>query len=157
MQTKNWKTTLAGIGTAVVMVVVQLIIAKGAFNPVLDIAAIGIAILGYLAGDKNVEQTIKDNPTLTAILGTLDKLSSAFAEAQPSNIYVKEIHGFLSALDQNVQALPAAVAASIPAPVVNIDASTNNAAPAAEPAPAVPLYNPYSGKLLTEDPLPETK
>lgn len=152
MQIKNWKTTLAGAITAVALVVFQLW-TKGTLDAKTVIEALGIAIGMYLANDANIDQTIKDSPLAAQLLAALDRFSGELSTSQPANTLLMDVHNILNKLDENVKALPAAVAASIPAPSVVVDASTNtNAAPPVIEKPAQPLFNRFSGKPLTEDP-----
>lgn len=156
MKILNWKTTLAGSLFALVLFAVQYY-SKGSIDLKTFVEGAGGAVIGFLASDGNVLGFFKNNQTADIALQLGDIVSQKLADMLPSSEIWNKIHGTLDTLNQNVNALPAATASAVtqalpaPTPIVVAEESP---APA---APAVPLYNPFSGKLLSVDPLPETK
>ena len=150
---KNWKTTLAGAIFAIVLFAIQYF-SKGTIDLKTFVEGAGGAVIGFLASDANLSNFFKANPNADLALQLGEVLSQKLSEALPSNDLLNKIHGSLDTLNQNVNALPAATASAVTQalPSTAAVALVTEATPVPE-KPAVPLYNQYSGKLLTEDPL----
>ncbi len=156
MNKGNNQTTAVGVIGAVLLVLAQLLLSH-TLSAQTGIEAVVIAALGYLSGDANTINFFKNNQAADLALQLGDAVSKQLSASLPNAEIWSKIHNSLDALNQNVNALPTATASAVtqalPAPAVIVNTVADVPAPA---APAVPLYNPYSGKLLTEDPLPAT-
>lgn len=92
---KNWKTTLIGVGSAVLIVIVHLI-AVGTVDPNTLLVAGSIAAIGAFAKDHDVTGgTIVQSslPLATAVLGQLEKTNSSPV--------LDDIHQVLTSIEKN--------------------------------------------------------
>ena len=127
---KNWKTTLFGIGAAIILIVIDYI-AKHTIDMPTLISALGLAGVGAAASDAPTQiQTIAaaaaaipELKTATAkeIIGLADSTIDLTSAAHPTNVLLTDIKTGIDTLNQNINAAPAAAA-----PVVEIT-NTNGA------------------------------
>lgn len=144
---KNWITTLGGAILAAVLIIVKLVSTHTLDPETIAIAGV-VAAGGVALNDTAIIGFFKANPLADSALQLGDSLT-----ANSNNKILAGIHGLLSELDQKVNALPDAVAAIVPTPIVaTLDVTE---APAAEPvveAPVVQLLpNPPGAKFDVND------
>lgn len=164
---KNWISTTIGIIFGALLIGAKLYYSHTVDVPTVIVAMFMVA-LGTVVADGGIIAFFRKNPLAEQGLEVGSSIVDAAAVSDPNNKWLQALHGLLTQLTDNVNALPAAtaiaVANALPAPSgTTITTTVEEKIPVADPvivaapiiaAPAVALFNRFSGKPLAEDPEP---
>ncbi|WP_158993474.1 hypothetical protein [Mucilaginibacter sp. L196] len=140
---KNCKTTLFGIGSAFVLVLVTFLV-KRSVDPETMAIAIGLVGVGWSAKDapiviQSLADTASEIPLLKTsagqqIVGLGDSVIDLTSASHPTNILLSDIKTGIDTLNQNISAAPAAPSVVTITDTNDAPAATEEVAPViAEP------------------------
>lgn len=150
----NWKTTLAGVVGAVLIVAAQAFISGKVSVETVFIAG-AVAAIGALAGDANVEQLFKSNAIANQVLDIGDGALAKIAASNPNNAILQALAKSVDDLHAKVDAMPDAVAAAVPPAIVSTleesapaQAAAETEKPALIPIPDGAKFDPNTGEAI---------